>query len=176
MRGKIRLFSGTMATHLEIICLVGLPSMRSVGYRQVWEWLRGECSRDEMVARGQAATRQLAKRQFTWLRSERGTHWLDPDGDPVAQALAVVAGPDGADRHDGRAVQVGARVVAQQVAHRAVQSRVRLVGRFGDERLRALLTGIGGESAVNVCERVAERIADLLCRQVNLNIIPQPIQ
>lgn len=67
-----------------------MPSMRSVGYRQVWSWLRGECSRDEMIARGQAATRQLAKRQMTWLRSERHAVWLDEDGDVVAQALQYI--------------------------------------------------------------------------------------
>ncbi|MGB1109946.1 MAG: tRNA (adenosine(37)-N6)-dimethylallyltransferase MiaA, partial [Gammaproteobacteria bacterium] len=48
---------------------VELPSMRSVGYRQVWMHLAGEYDRDEMRLRGVAATRQLAKRQFTWLRS-----------------------------------------------------------------------------------------------------------
>jgi tRNA dimethylallyltransferase len=67
-----------------------LPSMRSVGYRQVWSWLRGELGRDEMVERGQAATRQLAKRQMTWLRSEPGCHWLDESGDVKGQALALV--------------------------------------------------------------------------------------
>ena len=67
-----------------------LPSMRSVGYRQVWAWLRGELDRTEMVRRGQAATRQLAKRQLTWLRREAGCCWLDEDGDVVAQALALV--------------------------------------------------------------------------------------
>jgi tRNA dimethylallyltransferase len=48
-----------------------LPSIRAVGYRQVWSLLRGECCHDEMVERAVAATRQLAKRQFTWLRRER---------------------------------------------------------------------------------------------------------
>ena len=67
-----------------------MPSMRSVGYRQVWEWLRGECDRADMVARGQAATRQLAKRQFTWLRSESQTVWLEPGGDELEQALRVI--------------------------------------------------------------------------------------
>ena len=67
-----------------------MPSMRSVGYRQVWEWLRGECDRGEMVARGQAATRQLAKRQFTWLRSETDAQWLDAPGDALQQALKIV--------------------------------------------------------------------------------------
>jgi len=68
-----------------------MPSMRSVGYRQVWAWLRGEFSREEMVVRGQAATRQLAKRQMTWLRSEPSCHWLDDTGDVVAEALGVVS-------------------------------------------------------------------------------------
>ena len=45
-----------------------LPAIRAVGYRQVWGYLDGEYDFDEMVARGTAATRQLAKRQLTWLR------------------------------------------------------------------------------------------------------------
>jgi len=68
-----------------------MPSMRSVGYRQVWAWLRGEFTREEMVERGQAATRQLAKRQMTWLRSESSCQWLDETGDVVAAALGVVS-------------------------------------------------------------------------------------
>ena len=67
-----------------------LPSMRSVGYRQVWGWLRGEFGREEMVKRGKAATRQLAKRQITWLRSERDTHLLDESGDPLTEALGLL--------------------------------------------------------------------------------------
>ncbi len=55
-----------------------LPSMRSVGYRQVWQYLDGELEREEMRARLLYATRQLAKRQFTWLRRE-SPHWrFDP--------------------------------------------------------------------------------------------------
>jgi tRNA dimethylallyltransferase len=42
--------------------------MRSVGYRQVWDYLAGNCDHATMVERGIAATRQLAKRQLTWLR------------------------------------------------------------------------------------------------------------
>lgn len=53
-----------------------LPSIRCVGYRQVWQYLAGELSRDEMSERGIVATRQLAKRQFTWLRSEQGLQWF----------------------------------------------------------------------------------------------------
>ncbi|MAQ99844.1 MAG: tRNA (adenosine(37)-N6)-dimethylallyltransferase MiaA [Oceanospirillaceae bacterium] len=56
-----------------------LPSMRCVGYRQVWDYLDGEYGYDEMVEKGIAATRQLAKRQITWLRSWPDLHWLDTD-------------------------------------------------------------------------------------------------
>lgn len=56
-----------------------LPSMRCVGYRQMWQYLDGECSYDEMVQRGIAATRQLAKRQLTWLRSWQQLTWLSSD-------------------------------------------------------------------------------------------------
>ena len=54
-----------------------LPSIRAVGYRQVWDHLDGKLTRDEMQERGIIATRQLAKRQFTWLRSWEDLHWLD---------------------------------------------------------------------------------------------------
>ncbi len=45
-----------------------LPSIRCVGYRQMWEYLEGECNHEEMIEKGIVATRQLAKRQLTWLR------------------------------------------------------------------------------------------------------------
>ena len=54
-----------------------MPSIRAVGYRQVWDHLDGKLTRDEMQERGIIATRQLAKRQFTWLRSWENLHWLD---------------------------------------------------------------------------------------------------
>ncbi len=57
-----------------------LPSMRAVGYRQVWAYLEGALSREEMRARAIAATRQLAKRQMTWLRSFPGLFRLDAGG------------------------------------------------------------------------------------------------
>ncbi|MCR8721859.1 tRNA (adenosine(37)-N6)-dimethylallyltransferase MiaA, partial [Pseudomonas syringae] len=53
----------------------GLPSIRAVGYRQVWDHLDGKLTREEMQERGIIATRQLAKRQFTWLRSWEDLHW-----------------------------------------------------------------------------------------------------
>ena len=55
----------------------GLPSIRAVGYRQVWDHLDGKLTSLEMEERGIIATRQLAKRQFTWLRSWPDLHWLD---------------------------------------------------------------------------------------------------
>jgi tRNA dimethylallyltransferase len=54
------------------------PAMRSVGYRQFWRYLDGEYSRDEAKDRALFATRQLAKRQITWLRSETNVLLLDP--------------------------------------------------------------------------------------------------
>lgn len=55
-----------------------LPSIRCVGYRQMWEFLRGDYDHAEMVYRGICATRQLAKRQITWLRGWKSpVQWLD---------------------------------------------------------------------------------------------------
>lgn len=54
-----------------------MPSMRCVGYRQVWQYLEGELNKEEMIFKGIVATRQLAKRQWTWLRKEENTIWLD---------------------------------------------------------------------------------------------------
>jgi len=56
-----------------------LPAMRMVGYRQVWNYLDGETGYEEMVEKGIVATRQLAKRQMTWLRKEENGIWLDSD-------------------------------------------------------------------------------------------------
>ena len=55
-----------------------LPSMRAVGYRQVWAFLAGATDRETLVARAVAATRGLAKRQLTWLRGESGALRVDP--------------------------------------------------------------------------------------------------
>jgi tRNA dimethylallyltransferase len=54
-----------------------LPSIRCVGYRQMWQYLSGEMDHEEMVFRGICATRQLAKRQLTWLRNWPDLQWLD---------------------------------------------------------------------------------------------------
>ena len=64
-----------------------LPSMRSVGYREAWEFLDGDCSEQDMRERAIASTRQLAKRQMTWLRSLPG---IEP-ADGLERALGAAA-------------------------------------------------------------------------------------
>jgi tRNA dimethylallyltransferase len=59
-------------------------SMRAVGYRQLWAHLEGECPLAQAVEQGIAATRQLAKRQLTWMRAETAPRWLDPETDEVS--------------------------------------------------------------------------------------------
>jgi tRNA dimethylallyltransferase len=54
-----------------------MPSIRSVGYRQIWHYIEGNYSRAEAIERGIIASRQLAKRQMTWLRSDTDVHWFD---------------------------------------------------------------------------------------------------
>lgn len=66
-----------------------LPSMRCVGYRQMWSYLSNEIDHDEMLYRGICATRQLAKRQMTWLRGWSDVSWLESDN--LAEALKTVA-------------------------------------------------------------------------------------
>ncbi|WP_194439685.1 tRNA (adenosine(37)-N6)-dimethylallyltransferase MiaA [Vibrio fluminensis] len=66
-----------------------LPSIRCVGYRQMWDYLDGNCTIDEAVFRGVCATRQLAKRQITWLRSWDNLTWLDSEN--IEQALETVS-------------------------------------------------------------------------------------
>jgi tRNA dimethylallyltransferase len=66
-----------------------LPSMRTVGYRQAWETLEGAKPAATLEARGIAATRQLAKRQLTWLRSMPGVERFDCLRDDLAPAIAA---------------------------------------------------------------------------------------
>lgn len=64
-----------------------LPAIRAVGYRQAWEFLDGQGDATNFRDRGIYATRQLAKRQITWLRSELDARTFDPDrGDPLPEA------------------------------------------------------------------------------------------
>jgi tRNA dimethylallyltransferase len=57
----------------------GMPSIRAVGYRQVWSYLAGEYGYDEMREKAIIATAQLAKRQMTWLRKEIACNFIDPN-------------------------------------------------------------------------------------------------
>ena len=57
-----------------------MPSMRAVGYRQLWEYLQGGTSLEEAVRRGIVATRRYAKRQLTWLRAEPDVRWFESGG------------------------------------------------------------------------------------------------
>lgn len=68
-----------------------LPSMRAVGYRQAWRHLDGLTDADGFREEAVAATRQLAKRQLTWLRGQPGARWFDPARDQaeLEQALAA---------------------------------------------------------------------------------------
>lgn len=63
------------------------PSMRAVGYRQVWRHLAGQCALDRATEEAIAATRQLAKRQLTWLRRRPDAQWLDSMNPEVAHAI-----------------------------------------------------------------------------------------
>jgi tRNA dimethylallyltransferase len=69
-----------------------LPSMRAVGYRQAWEWLEGNCTFDEMREKAIIATRQLAKRQLTWLRRESASLWYDLQTDGVRHEVVEALG------------------------------------------------------------------------------------
>ncbi len=68
-----------------------LPAIRAVGYRQAWQWLDGDGDAALFRERAIAATRQLAKRQFTWLRSELDARWFDP----ATQRRSLDAAVDG---------------------------------------------------------------------------------
>ena len=57
---------------------IDLPSIRAVGYRQGWKFLDGAIDKNQLESQGIAATRQLAKRQLTWLRGMSEVNWLDP--------------------------------------------------------------------------------------------------
>ncbi|MEE9493426.1 MAG: tRNA (adenosine(37)-N6)-dimethylallyltransferase MiaA [Gammaproteobacteria bacterium] len=68
-----------------------LPAMRAVGYRQAWQFLAGDLAEDEWVEKAKIATRQYAKRQLTWLRSEQDAHWLNPgDTEETKKKLKLI--------------------------------------------------------------------------------------
>jgi len=65
------------------------PALRAVGYREVWRHLEGELTHAEMATRAVTATRQYAKRQYTWFRSERDAQWFDADASHVLDELII---------------------------------------------------------------------------------------
>lgn len=69
---------------------LALPAMRAVGYRQVWEHLQGHYSYKLMLEKAVIATRQLAKRQLTWLRQWEGGTWFDSESSDVLSQLCIV--------------------------------------------------------------------------------------
>jgi tRNA dimethylallyltransferase len=69
-----------------------LPALRAVGYRQAWEHLEGATDAPTFRERAIFATRQLAKRQITWLRAELDARWFDPDEAGTAEAVTAAVG------------------------------------------------------------------------------------
>lgn len=67
-----------------------LPSMRAVGYRQIWQYLDGELAYDAMCELVNIATNQLAKRQLTWLRSWQNADWFDSEYEKVGEAVTRI--------------------------------------------------------------------------------------
>ena len=63
------------------------PSMRAVGYRQLWRYLAGQSALNEATEQAIAATRQLAKRQLTWLRRRADARWMDSMRSDVARTI-----------------------------------------------------------------------------------------
>jgi len=71
------------------------PSMRAVGYRQLWRHLAGQCELDEAIEKAIAATRQLAKRQLTWLRRRERAQWFDSLHPEVARMMIAALSKGG---------------------------------------------------------------------------------
>ena len=67
----------------------GLPALRLIGYRQLWEHLEGATTLAEATEKAIAATRQLARRQLTWLRAEPGAEWFDPLESATPERIAA---------------------------------------------------------------------------------------
>lgn len=64
-----------------------LPSIKAVGYRQMWHYLAGDVEYDQMVHDGIVATRRLAKRQLTWLRGDDDIQWIDSVADNAIEQV-----------------------------------------------------------------------------------------
>lgn len=86
-----------------------MPSMRAVGYRQAWRYLDGELDAPAFRAAAVAATRQLAKRQVTWLRAQRDARWLVGRPEAVASTVHTAVAAFAGQATDFRAAHVRAR-------------------------------------------------------------------
>lgn len=82
---RLRALPGMQA----VVGPLDLPAVRAVGYRQAWEFLDGQGDAAAFRERAIAATRQLAKRQLTWLRGERDARWFDPAVDRAGLDAAL---------------------------------------------------------------------------------------
>jgi tRNA dimethylallyltransferase len=91
LRFEAMLDAGLMAEVRSLYERVDLtpehPSMRAVGYRQLWRHLAGQCALDTAIEQAIAATRQLAKRQLTWLRRRERAQWFDSMHPDVARMM-----------------------------------------------------------------------------------------
>ena len=72
-------------------CHADLPAIRAVGYRQVWQHLAGDYDLDTSIEKAVIATRQMAKRQLTWLRAQDNTTWFDTsEGLAISQIMSFL--------------------------------------------------------------------------------------
>ncbi|MBA2409544.1 MAG: tRNA (adenosine(37)-N6)-dimethylallyltransferase MiaA [Gammaproteobacteria bacterium] len=69
---------------------LGLPALRAVGYRQIWQYLDGAISYPDMVIAARTASHKLAKRQMTWLRAERDASMFDAEAQSLARIVSAI--------------------------------------------------------------------------------------
>ena len=67
-----------------------LPAIRSVGYRQVWNYLSGKLNKEDIAELAIIATRQLAKRQLTWLRTQKDAIWFDSQEQNITSTVSII--------------------------------------------------------------------------------------
>lgn len=85
---RLGLLEEVRALHARGDLHAGLPSIRLIGYRQLWAHLEGQCTLEQAVQQAIVATRQYARRQLTWLRAEPGAEWFEADQPGVIERLA----------------------------------------------------------------------------------------
>lgn len=68
------------------------PVRLAIGVREIADWLTGNCTRDEAIARARLATRRYAKRQYTWFRNQPPATWPRDDGEDRDRAIALLSG------------------------------------------------------------------------------------